>query len=119
MDEFTIDGLARRVEQLAKSEIGATGPLLALVTDLLEDARRQYDRTAAAVLVAVRVRLVEALEKAVEMDRWISVRQAATIARRPEGTIRYWCREQLVVARKVGARDWEIDRDSLLKRAAA
>lgn len=119
MDEFTIDGLAKRVEQLAQSEIAATGPLLALLAELLEDTRRQYDRTAAAVLVAIRARLVEALEKAVELDRWISVREAAVIARRPEGTVRYWCREELVVARKVGARDWEIDRDSLLKRAAA
>jgi hypothetical protein len=119
VDEYTIDGLASRVQQLEGSEIAATGPLLALVSELLEDARRQYDRTAAAVLIAVRARLVEALEAGVERDRWISVRQAAGIARRPEGTIRYWCRERLVVARKVGARDWEIDRDSLLKRAAA
>lgn len=114
-----IDGLAKRVEQLEKSEIGATGPLLELVSELLEDARRQYDRTAVTVLVGVRARLVEALEKAIELDRWISVRQAASIARRPEGTVRYWCRERLVVARKVGVRDWEIDRDSLLTRAAA
>lgn len=119
MNESTIDGLAKRVEKLAESEIAATGPLLALLAELLDDARRQYDRNSAAVLVAVRARLVEAMEKAVELDRWVSVREAAGIARRPQGTVRYWCRERLVVARKVGARDWEIDRDSLLKRAAA
>ena len=114
MNESTIDGLAKRVEKLAESEIAATGPLLASLAGRAAPFGR-----AAAVLVAVRARLVEAMEKAVELDRWVSVREAAGIARRPQGTVRYWCRERLVVARKVGARDWEIDRDSLLKRAAA
>ena len=55
MNESTIDGLAKRVEKLAESEIAATGPLLALLAELLDDARRQYDRNSAAVLVAAAV----------------------------------------------------------------
>lgn len=118
-NETKIDPLARRVEELRKHEVGAIAPQLALLEELLEDARRQYDFTAAAVLTQVRQRFVERLEQAVDTERWVSVRQAARMVNRPEGTVRYWCRNTLVDARRVGARDWEIDRQSLLKRAAA
>jgi hypothetical protein len=117
--DLVIDRLAGRIEQLAPHKICSIAPLLALADELLEDAGRQYNQTAQAVLMRVRDRLVEVIEEAVSTDRWISVREAADIASRPEGTIRYWCRHQLVVARKSGPRDWEIDRDSLNRRAAA
>lgn len=113
------DDIAARVAQLHRHEIMATAPLLARIEQLLDDARRQYDETAAAVLLKVSSQLVEDIEAAVNADRWVDVATAARIARRPEGTVRYWCRRRLVEARKVGARAWAIDRQSLLRRAAA
>jgi hypothetical protein len=112
-------GIAYRLSVLSKHEIAAIGPLLAVVEDMLEDARRQYDRTCTAVLTQAARKFVEKLEEAVEQDRWLTVGRAAAVARRPEGTVRYWCRRGHVIARKVGAHAWEIDRESLLRRAEA
>jgi hypothetical protein len=107
-----IDPLAEQVQDLARHEIGSLGPQLAMVQELLQEATHQYDPTAKAVLLEVRRRLVARLQAAVALDRWISVRTAAEVTRRPEGTVREWCRRGVVTARKVGG-DWEIDRDSL------
>jgi len=114
-----IDDLALRIAQLCQHEVMATAPLLARIERLLDDARRQYNETAAAVLLKVSCQLVEDIEAAVNTERWVDVATAARIARRPEGTVRYWCRRRLVEARKVGAREWMVDRQSLLRRAAA
>lgn len=110
------DPLAERAKNLACHEIASVGPLLALVGELLDDARRQYDRTATVVLEEVRHRLVGRLEDAVVADRWISVREASEVTHRPEATIREWCRREKIVARKLGGRDWEIDRESLYRQ---
>lgn len=119
MGETNIDPLAQKAKALAAHHAVAIAPLLALQEEISEDASRQYDPTAAAVLTQVRRMLIERLEQAVDRDRWVTVRRAAAMVYRPEGTVRYWCRNGHVVARKIGARDWEIDRSSLLKRAAA
>lgn len=84
------------------------GPLLELAEEFLQDSQRQYDATAAKVLMRTRQSLVKRLEEAINTERWISVGTAATRTRRPEGTIRYWCRTKKVKARRVGARLWEI-----------
>jgi hypothetical protein len=109
------DPLALRVRALATHSTASLAPLLELVDELLRDAKRQYDLTAATVLMRDRERIVARLEQAVEEGRWISVEEAAKRTRRPEGTIRYWCRKEKVTARKVGARAWEIDAHSLYR----
>jgi hypothetical protein len=105
--------LARRLLGLASHQLAKVAPLLDLVADLRRDAQQQYDFTAATVLLKVRDRLVAKLEEAVESARWIDVSTAAEQTRRPEGTIRYWCRTGKVKARRVGPRAWEIDSHSL------
>lgn len=112
--EHDIDPLAEQVKDLARHEFGSLGPQLALLEELREEAMHQFDRTARAVLVEVRRRLVARLQAAVALDRWISVRVAAQLTGRPEGTVREWCRRRVVIARKVGG-DWEIDRESLYR----
>lgn len=109
------DPLAEQVKDLARHEIGSLGPLLAMLEELRREAMQQFDSTAKSVLIEVRRRLVARLQAAVLSDRWISVRTAAEITNRPESTIREWCRRGVVIARKVGARDWEIDRESLYR----
>lgn len=119
MDQINNDGLQARIEALSKHSVIPIGPLLRLVSEMLDDAKRQYDHTSAIVLQKVREQLVARMEEGVATDGWVSVSRAAKIVRRPEGTVRYWCREKLVTARKLGARDWEIDVQSLYKRDAA
>lgn len=119
MADVEVEVIAERLGELSKNEIVAIAPLLALAEELAEDAGRQYDATSATVLKQIARKLVERLEEARDQDRWLSVKRAAAVVRRPHGTVRYWCRNELVVAREVGARDWEIDRESLLRRAAA
>jgi hypothetical protein len=109
------DPLAVRLMALATHSIASLAPLLELVDELLLDAKRQYDLTSATVLMRTREMIVERLEHAMASDRWISVGEAAKRTRRPEGTIRYWCRTKKVKARKVGARAWEIDAQSLYR----
>jgi len=113
-----IDDLAPRIANLSRHEVMATGPMLARVETLLEDASRQYDPTIKAVLMEIRRRLVEDVEAAVSQERWVDVATAARITRRPEATVRYWCRQGLVAARKVGAREWQLDRQSLVRRTS-
>jgi hypothetical protein len=109
------DPLALRRRALASHTHVTLAPLLELVDDLQRDAKRQYDLTAATVLMRTRELIVERLEQAVDCDRWISVSDAAERTRRPEGTIRYWCRTGKVRARRVGARAWEVDAQSLYR----
>lgn len=110
--------LSRRLKELESHQVGTLGPLLSFAAELEDDARRQYDSTATTVLRRVAQSLVDRLEQSVENGRWVSVKAAAAMVYRPEGTVRYWCRRQLVKARKVGARDWEVDRDSILRRGS-
>jgi hypothetical protein len=105
--------LERRLLAITGHQLAKLGPLLEFVDELLRDAQQQYDLTAAVVLRRVRERLVAKLEEAVESARWIDVSTAAEQTRRPEGTIRYWCRTGKVKARRVGPRAWEIDSHSL------
>lgn len=109
------DPLIMRLKVLGSHDIAATGPLLELVEELLQDSRRQYDATAARVLMRTRESLVKRLEEAVSTDKWISVGTAASRTRRPAGTIRYWCRMEKIKARRVGGRRWEVDSQSLYR----
>jgi hypothetical protein len=115
----TVQTHSERLKALSRREVASVGPLLSLVQEMIEDAGRQYDTTCATVLNRVAERFLQRLEEAVDQDAWLSVRRAAAIVRRPEGTVRYWCRSGHVEARKVGADAWEIHRESLLRRAAA
>jgi hypothetical protein len=109
------DPLAARLKELARHPVAALAPFLTLADDLLHDAKRQYNQTAAAVLIRTRGLVVECLEEAVDGNRWISVSEAADRTRRPESTIRSWCRSKKVKARKIGPREWEIDARSLYR----
>jgi hypothetical protein len=114
-DGTGMDPLTQRLQALAPHAVAALAPLLELLKELLGDAERQYDETAKRVLLRTRTLLVERLEEAVSRNRWINVEGAAERLRKPEGTIRYWCRTGKVKARKVGPRAWEIDVQSLYR----
>jgi hypothetical protein len=118
MTSLKMDPLAGRIADLAKHAVVALQPALAELERLRDDAGRQLDPTLAAAVMVVRERVVTALEAGVEEGRWVRVREAAEITRRAEGTVRYWCRRRLVTARMVGG-EYEIDRGSLIRRAAA
>lgn len=108
--------LTAMLEEVGATPMLSSTPLMQLAADLQGIAEAQLSADLRGAITEIRRRLVRALHEARDLDRWISIEHAAALIDRPPTTIRTWCRDGRVAARKVGGRAWQVDRHSLVAR---